>query len=96
MRGGRKLFQLPIKAKMTTDASAGLEKALDLDFDVLAYGGVAVVDHDHGAVREIADALSLVFAFADDAELAMAPMTGKRPASLAWNQVTMLCGVRGR
>jgi len=46
------------------DASAGLKEALDLDFDVLAYGGVAVVDDDHGAVGEIADTLALVFAFA--------------------------------
>jgi len=50
------------------DASAGLEEALDLDFDVLADCGLAVVDDDHGAVGQIADALPLVFAFADDAE----------------------------
>jgi len=50
------------------DASAGLKEALDLDFDVLADGGVAVVDDDHSAVGQVADTLALVFAFADDAE----------------------------
>lgn len=51
------------------DASAGLKEALDLDFDLMADGGVAVVDDDHGAVGKIADALAFVFAFADDAEV---------------------------
>ena len=50
------------------DAGTGLEEALDLDFDVLADGGLAVVDDDHGSVGKIADALSFVFAFADDAK----------------------------
>ncbi len=50
------------------DAGAGLEEALDLDFDVLTDSSVAVVDDDHGAVGEVADALAFVFTFADDAE----------------------------
>jgi hypothetical protein len=50
------------------DAGASLKEALDLDFDVLTNGGVAVVDNDHGAVGQVANALTLVFAFTDDAK----------------------------
>ena len=51
------------------DARAGLEQALDLDFDLLADVRLAVVDDDHRAVGQIADALALVLAFADDSQL---------------------------
>lgn len=45
------------------DARAGLEQGLDLDLDLLADVRLAVVNHDHGAVGQITDALSLVPAF---------------------------------
>ena len=51
------------------DTSAGLEEALDLNFDVLADGGVAVVDDDHRAIGQVTDALAFVFALADDSEV---------------------------
>src|SRR5439155_20938454 len=50
------------------DAGARLQEALDLHFDLLTNGGLGVVDDDHGSVREIANALSFVFALADDAQ----------------------------
>ena len=50
------------------DASAGLEQALDLDFDVLTDRSVTVVDDNHGAVGQVADALAFIFAFTDDAK----------------------------
>ena len=48
------------------DARAGLEQGLHLGFDLLADVGLAVVDHDHRAIGQIADALALVLAFAHD------------------------------
>ena len=51
------------------DARAGLEQGLDLDFDLLADVRLAVGDDDHRAIRQIADALALVLAFADDFQL---------------------------
>ena len=50
------------------DAGARLEKALDLDFYVLADGGLAVVNDDHGAVGQVTDTLAFVFAFANYTE----------------------------
>jgi hypothetical protein len=50
------------------DARAGLELALDLHFDLLADRVLRVVDHHHRAIGQVADALALVFALADDAQ----------------------------
>ena len=46
-----------------------MKKALDLDFDLLADSGVAVVNDDHGTVGQVTDALAFVFAFAHDSEV---------------------------
>src|ERR1035437_6547010 len=48
------------------DACAGLDGALHLRVNLLADVGLGVVDDDHSAVGEVADALAFVAAFADD------------------------------
>ena len=50
------------------DAGAGLEEAQDFDGHLLANEGLGLVDDNHGAVVEVADALALVLALAHDAE----------------------------
>src|SRR5207248_7892642 len=46
----------------------GLEQALDLRIDLLANTGLGMVNDDHSAVRQVANALAFVFAFADNAQ----------------------------
>src|SRR5262245_13141484 len=41
----------------------GLEQALNLHFDLLADGRLAIVDHDHGPVRQVTNSLAFVLAF---------------------------------
>ena len=57
-----------VSAKTMTPAPVW-SRALDLDLDLLADVRLAVVDDDHRAVGQIADALALVLAFADDFQL---------------------------
>lgn len=51
------------------DARTGLKQALDLNFDLLADGNLAVVNDNHRAVRQIADTLAFILSFANDAEV---------------------------
>ena len=58
----RDLLQL----RKNNNPCTGLEQALHKHINLLANGALPVIYYDHGAIREVPDALALVFPFANN------------------------------